>query len=144
MLKVVEGTPEHLLQLVPRPEFKSTLEDRERVIRRFYATGGMAVINDCAKPVAFFGANFIYPKVVQIWAVVSEDVKLTPIAFHRTVQRLLESFTQTHGLARVQITVRADFLAAKKWALALGFKYEGKLKKYGPDGSDYFIYARVK
>jgi len=46
------------------------------------------------------------------------------------------------GLHRTQITVRMTDKRAYKWALALGFRQEGVMSKYGPDCIDYILMAR--
>lgn len=44
---------------------------------------------------------------------------------------------------RVEATVPFGFGAGCRLANALGFQVEGLLSKFGPDGSDHFLYARV-
>lgn len=48
-----------------------------------------------------------------------------------------------HGIWRIQATVRTDFPAGIKYAEGLGFVREGLMRKYGPDGSDRYLYALV-
>jgi RimJ/RimL family protein N-acetyltransferase len=44
---------------------------------------------------------------------------------------------------RVQASVHAEDGQAVRFARWLGFENEGLMKKYGPDGSDYYRMARV-
>lgn len=47
----------------------------------------------------------------------------------------------TSGYRRVSTLVRCAFRPAHRWALRLGFEREGIMRAYGPDGSDYAVYA---
>ena len=47
-----------------------------------------------------------------------------------------------YDLKRLQITVSYHNNTAYKFAKSLYFKKEGVLKKYGPEGADYFMMAR--
>lgn len=44
---------------------------------------------------------------------------------------------------RVEMLVRADYPPAAKWALRLGFMFEGTLHCAAPDGGDLLRFARV-
>ena len=45
--------------------------------------------------------------------------------------------------SQLQTSVKADCDIAIRFAKWLGLKEEGLMKGYGPDGSDYFRYARI-
>lgn len=71
---------------------------------------------------------------------------ITPRAFryfrqlHRVVKRVLNE----SPWIRIEIDVRADHAAGRRWAEHLGFACEGVRRKYTPDGADMILYARVK
>lgn len=46
-------------------------------------------------------------------------------------------------LRRVEMTVRADFAPARRWAVLLGFQCEGPMQCAAPDGGDMLRYARI-
>jgi RimJ/RimL family protein N-acetyltransferase len=46
-------------------------------------------------------------------------------------------------IKRLQTSVKADSKLALRFAEWLGLKQEGLMKNYGPDGSDYYRYARI-
>ena len=54
--------------------------------------------------------------------------------------RLREMMVE-HNFRRVQATVRADFPAGESYLRYLGFKREGIMAKYEPDGTDSILYA---
>lgn len=65
-------------------------------------------------------------------------ILLTKIGFK--VLYVIEQYLCLH---RSQITVKSADVKAVRWARALGFKNEGTLKNYGPDGSDFYMMART-
>lgn len=44
---------------------------------------------------------------------------------------------------RIQATVLSGWEVGEKWVTRFGFEYEGCMRKWGPDGRDYNLYARV-
>jgi len=59
------------------------------------------------------------------------------------IEKKMNELVKSHKLRRVEASVRADFPKAIKFIKALGFQYEGRKRKYTPDGKDLFIYARL-
>jgi RimJ/RimL family protein N-acetyltransferase len=57
---------------------------------------------------------------------------------------LLTYLEEKFNLRRIQFTVRVDYNIGLRWAWALGFQQEGILRGYGPDGTDYAIFGRVR
>ena len=62
----------------------------------------------------------------------------------KAVRTFLDDVSERESLRRVQATTHADFDRGRRFLEWLGFKNEGVLQGYGPDGSDHIIYARVK
>jgi hypothetical protein len=62
----------------------------------------------------------------------------------RTARDKLEELIEKHNYRRVEATVRADFPAGASYLRWMGFKREGRMKKYEPDGTDSFLYARTR
>lgn len=144
MFKIEKSKPEHLVNMSVRQEFKLDQNEIPRLTYQVMTNRCYTVLDKDNVPLAIFGDNQINPKVVQLWAVISEDIKRYPIAFHKLVLRSLSEYLINSLEHRLQMTVREDFPAAIKWAKALGFHCEGRLKQYGVDGSDYLLFARVK
>lgn len=94
-------------------------------------------------PVAIFGASQLFRGVFHVWAFLTEDVKKHPIAFHREVVKLIDWWFKNAQLRRMQMSVKVGFSEGSKWASLLGFVPEGVMKNYGPDGSDYLLFARI-
>lgn len=100
-------------------------------------------INRDNSKVAIMGGTVIWPGVFEVWSIISEEGLRNPLSLFRNTKHLVDTYEKMLKLFRMQMTVREDFYVAQDWALALGFKPEGKLEKFGPDRSNYYMFARV-
>ena len=55
----------------------------------------------------------------------------------------MASIAERFNYRRIEATVRADFPVGHSYIRYLGFKVEGLMEAYEPDGSDAFLYARI-
>jgi hypothetical protein len=93
---------------------------------------------------AVFGGCVLWPKVMEVWSVTSPAVRLQPLAFHKETLSLMNIYWDELKLNRMQMSVRAGFIEAQRWSESLGFRAEGLMKQFGPDGDDYFLMARLR
>ena len=56
---------------------------------------------------------------------------------------MFDHMQEEYKYQRIQASISVKDAKAKRFAEWLGFENEGIMKKYGPDGSDYYRYARV-
>lgn len=85
----------------------------------------------------------VYPgKFLMAWALLSRHTGPYMLGITRQVRRMLD----WEAAERIEMTVRADFPQAVRWAEQLGFVCETPtaLKKRSADGGDEYIFARVK
>ena len=94
------------------------------------------------QPAGVFGFVPIWKGVTESWLLVDDLARTKPIAFTKYGILAHDISKISQGLHRQQITVRIADKRAYKWALALGFREEAVMRKYGPDGSDYYLMAR--
>jgi hypothetical protein len=91
------------------------------------------------EPIAVAGTMLLWPGRHMAWA------HMTPATGPHMLwitQATLKNLEQVKG--RVELTVRADFIAGHRWAKMLGFLIETPcLKQYGPTGEDHVGYARI-
>lgn len=45
---------------------------------------------------------------------------------------------------RIEATVLAGFEPGARWAEFIGFKREGRMRRFGEDGADHWLYSRVR
>jgi hypothetical protein len=73
------------------------------------------------------------------WAMISARIGTDFIHFHKAVKHFLDECK----LQRVEMAVETNFKQGSRWAEMLGFKKEGLMHNYYPNGSDAYLYARV-
>lgn len=95
------------------------------------------------KPIAILGFTMIYSKVADIWALVSKAAVANYLYYAKVAKQILEADIKRVKPNRVQIFVRADQTWAARWAQFLGLNLECVLSKYGEEGADYYMFARV-
>ena len=111
----------------------------------FQAKNGLAVtVMQRGKPIAIWGAVKIWDGVQEAWFVLEEATRRYALAMTKTAKKFIDLKFQDDSLHRLQITVRCDDKRAFKWAKCLGFQTEGTMKKYGPDGSDFYLMSITK
>ena len=77
------------------------------------------------------------------WAVFGDVAKRAwPELTHRVRAGLDGS--QANGTRRIETAVLHGFSAAHRWAWKLGFRPEGPMEKYAPNGDTYWLYARIR
>lgn len=77
----------------------------------------------------------------QSWALISENIgPMRYFQYHKAVRDFLDNC----DWQRVEMAVAEMHVEAHRWAHMLGFKPEGLMKKYFPDGGSATLWARIK
>ena len=98
------------------------------------------------KIVGVGGAIILWDGVGEFWLMLTADCKrdgVFGIMAFQAIKNKVDDIIEKHKLRRAQCTVRVDFPKARKMVEAIGFKLEGLMKKYCPDGCDVWLYARI-
>ena len=95
------------------------------------------------KPIASGGVNQLWDGVAEGWVLASKEIFEHPITFARTMKLRTDYLAKNNNIKRIQTAVKADCKLAIRFCEWLGFNQKGLMKKYGPDGADYFRYAKV-
>ncbi|KKL65278.1 hypothetical protein LCGC14_2156590 [marine sediment metagenome] len=74
------------------------------------------------------------------WALIHEGIGPKFFQIHKAIV----TFLNECKYQRVELITQDGFGKAERWAEMLGFKWEGCMEKYFPDGSMGNLYARVK
>jgi hypothetical protein len=74
------------------------------------------------------------------WAIIDRQIRSDYIHYHKAVKKFLFKCKYQ----RVEMAVDIQVPQAKRWAEMLGFKLEGLMERYFANGSDAYLYARVK
>ncbi len=86
------------------------------------------------------GVQELEPHRGRAWALIHERIGQRFFQFHKAVM----SFLDECKYQRVELATQDGFIPAERWAEMLGFRWEGCMEKYFPDGSMGNLYARVK
>lgn len=111
--------------------------------QRLESAGPCVSIRISGDLVAAGGIGILWQGVGEGWMLTTEKILTHRLAFHRTVLKVIDMESARYGLRRIQATVLVGFTRAIRYIEALGFAREGVLRKYGPNGSDYYLYAKV-
>jgi hypothetical protein len=146
MLEIVQFEPEHLELVMGREPDRGvllSLPDVTRVASE-YATRGPSWTGFWnGQGMACVGLVILWPHVAEGWAYTSDLVRQHPCAFHRAVCHKLRYVMQKYELNRLQLSIQRSNTVSRMWAYRLGFRSEGKMRKFGPEGEDYVRYSLV-
>lgn len=121
--------------------------DREEWARRCANAGPAWTMASDGQIVACMGVALFWSGTGEVWAVTSGLVETLRLAFYRMSKQGIAALQDQAGglrLRRVQATVPVWHQRSRLWVEALGFQPEGTLRLYGPDGSDFIMYARTR
>lgn len=90
------------------------------------------------------GAGGVFPAWegrAEVWAIFGDRAGPHSLAVVRKIRDIID----TYPSRRVEMTVKESNVAGHRLAKLLGFgEPEAKLQAYHPDGSNMFMYARVR
>lgn len=97
------------------------------------------------KLLGIIGVIVLRPHVGEVWTIIDDSVKHQ---FKRQlvvgVRTALDIAQKSLALTRVQVAIESAADYSESWPLALGFTFEGVMRSFGSDGSDYLLYGRIK
>ncbi len=134
--------PEHLQALILQPaqEFaRSSLADRS--FGEALAAGDSYTAIMDGRVVACAGVQSMWEGRGDAWALIARDIG--PDGMHE-MHYAVKRYLRASMLRRIEAACDATFLQAHRWLMLLGFRYEGPLAKYTPDGRDCLRFARVR
>lgn len=130
----------HIEALRPRSIYKNEPLDLQGLVGSDQVFASAIVKDEVV--LAIVGGTIQWQGVAHCWAIISDAIQECPIEFHKCIRRLIETSFRGINLHRLEATVRADFPMGEKWLKSLGFEFEGTLRYYGTDKSDYKLFAR--
>lgn len=91
-------------------------------------------------------AGFVmyWPGVAEGWAIITDLIFKYPYTAHKLFKKMIAGIEKQYEIHRLQTLCLENFERSQRWLERLGFKYEGKMEKFGPNGETYLRYARVK
>lgn len=144
--------PKHLTELKIRQEQYDALEFLSMNNRSLeeYATylynisPYNASVTYKGKVVLCGGVTPLWPRVGEGWMFLHEDIKKVFEAVPMSFIKFFKRFFKNLPFHRIQTIVDPGFKQAVKFIELCGFKREGIMEKYHPNGTDYYRYALIK
>jgi RimJ/RimL family protein N-acetyltransferase len=104
---------------------------------------GITLLSD-GVPVAIFYLVPVAEGVLEVAALISPKAMQIKKGLHASAKAMLAAIWEQGDIRRVQATVDAECRRAIRWIEALGFRYEGCLRGYGPGAVDHLMYGRAR
>ena len=95
------------------------------------------------KPIFAAGMKLIWNGVAEGWVLATKEVWDHPLLVARAIKKDFARIAKENNINRVQTAVRANYTTGLKFAKWLGLQEEGLMRKFGFDGTDQYMYARV-
>ena len=89
-------------------------------------------------------ARLMYQGVAEVLIRMSKNVEHHKLSMHRMAKKNCDKAQEIHGLHRLEARIAEDATRNRRWAESIGFKQEGVLEAFGPNGMNYIQYARVR
>ena len=89
-------------------------------------------------------AKLLYPGVAEVLICMSDAIESHRLTVHRVCKKQCDQAQEMHGFRRLEARIPESATRNRKWAESIGFKQEGVIEAFGPDGEDYIQYGRVR
>lgn len=100
-------------------------------------------VTDKTGVISILGGSLLWAGTMDIWSVSGDGINKHPISYVKVSRALLDRLQVVLNIRRFQAAGLCGNPQLDKWFETLGFKREAVMQKYGPDGKDYFLWARV-
>lgn len=144
MTEIVNTTVEHLYSL----ELKDVYNGEGDVLGRTHLllNNNMCIANTIlcdGNVIAIVGLSPEWKGVATIWMLTSELTYRYKKSFVKSVKQICSKWKDEYKIHRYQVNIKHGYEEGCSWIEYLGFRIEGLQRAFGPDGSDYWLYARV-
>lgn len=147
-LTIVPFETEHLKKLKLRPE-EAYMEqmDRDELARQLSQKGPAYSVfyKDKSKDklLVCAGIVILWPSVGEAWSFCDVEVRRFSREIYVYISSSLNELIKQYNLHRIQAHALTIWRSAYRFLERLGFEREGIMKRYGINGEDYYLYARV-
>lgn len=94
-------------------------------------------------PIVCGGIIPLWNGVCEGWVIGGKRIFQAKIKAARLIKKRTDLLCLNNNVSRLQTAVKAGFKEGYRFAKFLGLQDEGLMKKYGPDGSDYYRMAKI-
>jgi len=126
------------------PEDSWVTREMRGMVEAYAAAGPAVSLVADGKIIGCGGVAFPWMGMGEAWMCMDVEFKNHPKTAVKMCKAFLDDVYQACDMFRMQATIRADDGKLRKWIELMGFGLESRMKSFGPDRSDYLMYARVK
>jgi len=138
--------PSHMHRVVQNPIDKQvfdSLPDLDHRLQHIHECRCAWTLFYKSEPALVMGLEYKFPTNYEAWIVPGKLSIEHGTLLSRGARRFFDKIGPKLGLRRMQIVVNVHHEDAVRWAKFLKFKREGVMTSYGPEGADYYMYART-
>ena len=95
------------------------------------------------KPIFAAGMKMVWGQVAEGWVIATSEMWKHPLSVAKAIKKDFARVAKENNITRVQSAIRKDFSEGQRFAEWLGLEKEGLMRKWGFDGSDQYMYARL-
>ena len=95
------------------------------------------------KPIFAAGMKMVWGQVAEGWVIATSEMWKHPLGVAKAIKKDFARVAKENNITRVQSAIRKDFKEGLRFAEWLGLEKEGLMRKWGFDGSDQYMYARL-
>lgn len=143
MMKIVALEAQHILEVQLQQAqayaIPTVTPEHAQALVRAKGIGWTALDSD-GQAIACAGIIEMHPQRGMAWALISDAA----LKQFKTIHRVISAVVRSAPWRRIEMTVDSQHTAGIAWAKRLGFKQEGLMAAYTPDGRDCFLFAKVK
>lgn len=144
--RLVPLAKEHFEAIVYRPdhaEYVLSLGDCAPAIESgLVRNGGVALLLG-EEVLSMAGVSIFWTGVGQLWMRAGARSCEFPVAVLKAARQYLHIVDEVLNPSRLQANVKADMDVNRRFIERLGFTQESLMHGFGPEGADYYLYARV-
>lgn len=147
MIRLIDFDPDHAEELFTLNTTLATADHKflkRHWIENMKRAGRSFTLIDNGHLIVSGGIFEIWPGHGEAWLIPSDKIEDYKLKMIKTLRSYIDKITEEDQLVRLQASVREDFPVAHRFIEFMGFKREGLMKNYGPDGANHYLYARTK
>ena len=95
------------------------------------------------KPIFSAGYKIFWGSVAECWLIGTKEISNHSLSVAKAIKKDFARVAKENNITRVQSAIRKDFKEGLRFAEWLGLEKEGLMRKWGFDGSDQYMYARL-
>lgn len=146
MIRLIDFEPDHAEELFTLNTSLATADHKflkRRWIENMKREDRSFTLIDNGHLIVAGGIFEIWPGMGEAWLIPSDKIDNYKLKMIKTLRRHMDKIIAEDNLVRLQASVREDFPVAHRFIEFMGFKREGLMTNYGPDGANHILYART-